>query len=64
MSKNLKEEKKSNPHARKILVQFKVNAEEMRLILGHAAAWTQGNISQLARIAVLKFRPAKGDLEK
>lgn len=62
--KKLKSSKTPNPHARKILIQSKVNSEEMRTILSKSHSWTGGNISELIRIAVLKFTPTKGDFQK
>lgn len=60
----LKATKQPNPYARKIVVPFKVNAEEMRSLLKHAGAFTKGNVSEWVRFAALRFKPTKGDLEK
>lgn len=62
--KQLKKEKKVNPHARKIIVPFKVNSEEMRKLLARAHGFTKGNLSQFVRYAALHFVPAKKDFEK
>jgi hypothetical protein len=62
--KTLKSDKKLNPYARKIVVPFKVNSEEMREIIKRAGAWTKGNISLYIRAAALKFKPTKEDFEK
>lgn len=63
MSK-LKSMKKPNPYARKIIVPFKVNAEEMRKLLSKAHGFTKGNISEYVRFAALNFKPGKEDFEK
>lgn len=60
----LKAPRKPNPYARKIVVPFKVNSEEMREILKRSGAWTAGNVSEYIRIAALNFRPKKEDFEK
>lgn len=56
--KPLKIPKKPNPHTRKIVLTFKVNAEEMQDYLAKAHAWTGGNISELIRYAVYAFLPS------
>lgn len=63
MSK-LKSTKKPNPYARKIVVPFKVNSDEMRELMKKAHAFTKGNISEWVRFAALKFKPSKEDFEK
>ena len=60
----IKETKKLNPYARKILVQFKVNADEMREVLKQAHGFTAGNISGFVRYAALNFKPRKEDFQK
>jgi hypothetical protein len=62
--KKLKATKKQNPYARKIIVPFKVNSEEMRVLLRHAHSCTKGNVSEWVRYAALNFKPAKGDFCK
>ena len=62
--KTLKTLRKPNPYAKKILLQYKVNSEEMRIILGKAHHFTKGNLSAYARYAALNFKPNKGDFEK
>lgn len=62
--KKLKTTKKINPYARKILVPFKVNSEEMKTILARAHGFTKGNISEWVRYASLNFVPNKKDFEK
>jgi len=61
---NLKSIKKPNPYARKIVVPFKVNADEMRELLKKAHQYTKGNISEWVRFAALNFKPKKEDFEK
>lgn len=61
--KAIKETKKPNPHARKIIVPFKVNSEEMRLLLAKAHGFCKGNVSKWVRYAALHFVPAKKDLK-
>jgi hypothetical protein len=64
MTKKLKPTKKPNPNARKIVVPFKVNAEEMRVLLARAGGFTSGNVSEWVRYAALNFVPNKKDFEK
>lgn len=63
-TKKLKPTKKPNPNARKIVVPFKVNAEEMKTLLARAHGFTKGNISEWVRYAALNFVPSKKDLDK
>lgn len=63
MSK-LKSSKKANPYARKIVVPFKVNADEMRELFKKAHQFADGNVSQWVRFASLNFKPKKEDFEK
>ncbi len=56
--------KKPNPAPRLIDVHFRVNAEEMRVLLGHAGALTKKNVSEFVRYAALNFKPKKEDLAK
>jgi hypothetical protein len=56
----LKIPKIPNPHARKIPLPCRVNAEEMRKILSAAHKYTGGNVSEYVRYAVLNFR-VKGE---
>ena len=60
----LKATKKPNPHARKIVVPFKVNSEEMRELMKKAHGYSKGNISAWVRFAALNFKPKKEDFEK
>ncbi len=62
--KKLKSSKQPNPYARKILIQSKVNADEMREILRRAHSWTDGNVSELLRVAALTLKPSKSDFQK
>lgn len=62
--KQLRPAKKPNPHAKKIVVQFRVDAEEMREILKNSHAFTKGNISAFARFATLNFKPTRKDFSK
>ena len=48
-----------NPHARKIPLPCRVNAEEMRKILGFAHKYTGGNVSEFVRYAALNFKTGK-----
>lgn len=45
-----------NPYARKILVVSKVNADEMKIVLGKAKKYFDGNISLLIREALLAYK--------
>lgn len=63
MSK-LKKTKKQNPYVRKIVVTFKVNADEMRAVLSKAHTFAKGNVSEWVRFAATNCKPTKGDLEK
>lgn len=60
----LKSTKKPNPYARKILVQCKVNSDEMRQLLGKAGTYTNKNLSEWLRVAALSFVPKKEDFKK
>lgn len=62
--KKLKTTKKPNPYVRSIVVTFKINADEMRKLIGKSHAFTKGNISEWVRFASLNFRPAREDFEK
>lgn len=62
--KTLKPTKKPNPNARTILVQAKVNAEEMRKLLTKSHAFTDGNLSEWLRFATLSHVPRKEDFKK
>jgi len=44
-----------NPYARKIIVAFKVNSDEMRRLIAEAQKFTGGNISLLVRNRALKI---------
>lgn len=47
---------------RKIVLTLKVNAEEMRKLLGLSATFSEGNMSEWVRYAALHFKPRKEDL--
>jgi hypothetical protein len=49
---------------RKIVVPFRVNAEEMKLLIAQAHGHTKGSISEWVRYAALHFAPKKKDFEK
>jgi hypothetical protein len=55
---------KINPNVRKIVVPFRVNAEEMKLLIAQAHGHTKGSISEWVRYAALHFAPKKKDFEK
>jgi len=61
--KKLKEEKKINPHVRKIIQTVRVNPEEMKQLLARAHAHTGGDVSKWIRHAALKYKPTKEELE-
>lgn len=62
--KRLKATKKPNPHARKIVLTFKVNAEEMKTLLARAHGFTEGNVSEWIRYASMYYKPAREDFQK
>lgn len=62
--KKLKEIKKPNPNVRKIIVPFRVNAEEMKVLISRAHGYTEGSIGEWVRYAALHFSPNRKDLEK
>lgn len=55
--------RKPNPHAKKIVVTIKVNAEEMKQLLFRAHGFTKGNVSAWIRYAAFNFKPKKEDFE-
>lgn len=62
--KKLKSTKKPNPYVRSIVVTFKVNADELRVILAGAHGSARGNISEFVRYAATHFKPTKEDFQK
>lgn len=62
--KRLKSTKKPNPYTKSIRIVFRVDSEEMRLILSKSHAFTEGNVSEFARFAVLNWKPKKEDFQK
>jgi hypothetical protein len=60
----LKQTKAPNPNLRKIVLDVRVNAEEMRTILARAHGLTKGNVSEWLRFAALNFKPTKKDFQK
>lgn len=60
----LKQTKKINPYARKIVVPFKVNHDEMKTLLKFAHGFTGGNISEWVRYAATHFTPKREDFKK
>jgi len=63
MKPKLKETKKPNPYARKIVLTLKVNHDEMKTLLSRAHGFTKGNVSEWVRYSALNFKPSKGDLK-
>ena len=62
--KKLKPTKQPDPNARKIIVTFKVNSEEMRNLLAKSHAYCEGNVSEWIRYASFNFAPSKKDYSK
>lgn len=52
------------PEFRRHLMPFKVSDAERKLIQQKAKAYTAGNVSEVIRIAILKFKPKREDFQK
>lgn len=55
--------KKPNPNLRLIIQPVRLNAEEMRIILGKAHQYCNGSIGKFMRYAAVHFVPKKEDLK-
>lgn len=62
MKKKLKLTKE--PTSRNVLLQFRVTPEEADIIIKKAKKNCDGNVSEYARYAALKFEPAERDFQK
>jgi hypothetical protein len=56
MSKTPPKQKKLNPFTKRNLLQARVDNEEFRLVLTKARMFTDGNVSDFVREAVLNYR--------
>jgi len=59
MTKPKKNDRVPNPYARKILINFRLNADEMRNVLGLSKQYFDGNISLFLRACIDQFKYKK-----